>query len=353
MFTNYGPYYEAARLNGLTALPAGGPSIFTAEIRVSGWMGGRPVFVERRIGRNPTAVFRAGLRPSLDLGLDLAPSGIVSTLATLAGRVDIEVGDAAFDDAFVVRGDEPERVKALLSPRLRAALMACAKSPLAIDDHELTLHYGAGIFGVADDLETINRSLKSLVSIGAEIDAARAAVPPAADVAPLVVQLAAYARERNLSCAFDTPSRVIGKVGELTLWITARRRKKNATDLEVMLQFEQPLDFDFGITTARTGFDAWLTGQDVQVGDAEIDRAFDIRTEQPQRLVALLDEGARRSLLDLGKGRVLQLDRTGLRLVDDARDLAPVALPALIERAADMLKTLSRATRVADIGAYR
>lgn len=353
MLTNYGPYYEAARVNGLTVVPAEGPGVFTAEIRVSGWMGGRPVFVERRIGRNPTAVFRAGLRPSLDLGLRLAPSGIISALTTLVGSVDIEVGDPAFDDAFAVRGDEPDRVKALLSPRLRAALMTCAKSPLAVDDHELTLHYGAGVFGIADDFDTINRSLKSLVALGAEIDAARAAVPPAAAVAPLAAQLAGYARERNLSCAFDTPSRLIGKVGDLSLWITARRRKKNATDLEITLQFEQPLDFTFGITTARTGFDAWLTGQDVQVGDAEVDRAFDIRTEQPERLVALLDERARRSLLDLGRGRVLQVDRTGLRLVDDARDFDPVALPALIEQAADMLKTMARATRVADAGGYR
>lgn len=353
MFTNYAAYYDAARTLGLVSSPPGGPGLFTSAIQLTGSLGGRQVLVTRYIGKSPTVLFRAGLRPGLDLGLVVRPTSVVTWLGELAGATDVEVGDTAFDKAFAVRGDEPDRVKAFLTPRLRAALMPSRESPLTVDDHHVTLSYGVGFFGIPDDQPTVVRALQAVVAIANEMESARAATPPPSSVAPLVAQLAAFARDHQFTCAFDAPPRLVGRLGDLPVWIVARRRKKHLHDLEIWIQFPQPLGFSFAVATARTGVSTWLVGEDVQIGDPAVDRAFDLRSDAPERLIALLDADARRTLLELGQGRVLRLDETSLHLVDDARDFDPVALPALIERAADLMRSMARATRLPTTDGYR
>jgi len=352
VFYNYDIFHALARAHGLACTPEDGIGLFTTEIRVSGRLGGRAVHLVRRLGRAPSTTFIAALEPNLDLGLVVRPSSFGSWVSQLAGAVDVEVGDPAFDKAFFIRCDEPHRVKAFLSPRLRAALMTSKNAPITLDDRHVQLAYG-GLDAIDDEHETLDRGLLAVVAIANEADAARAATPPPASVAPLIAELAAFARDRDLACAFDTPPRIIGRLGDLAVSIVIWRRKEHVQDLDIRLRFEQPLGFTFHLTTARSGIGAWLSSGVQEIGDPAIDRAFDVYADEPARVAALLDESTRRSLLELGQGRVLTLDSAGLSIVDDASDFDPVAVPALVERAADMMKVIARATRLPVAPTYR
>jgi len=69
------------------------------------------------------AYFRAPL--SVGLRISREPWRVrLSKAFGLFKEQDIEVGDAAFDDAFVVQGEEERRVQRLLSRELQAALLA-------------------------------------------------------------------------------------------------------------------------------------------------------------------------------------------------------------------------------------
>jgi hypothetical protein len=65
---------------------------------------------------------------------------IFSGLAKLLGTQDIVVGDPAFDQAFMVKATDPQRIRDLLTPDLRARLMAHPSLSLQVKDDE-------GLFG--------------------------------------------------------------------------------------------------------------------------------------------------------------------------------------------------------------
>jgi hypothetical protein len=63
----------------------------------------------------------------------IARAGFLTPIAKLFGMQDIEVGDEAFDDAFVIRSNDEDRVKTLLaSGRLRTLLQELPEVHLTI-----------------------------------------------------------------------------------------------------------------------------------------------------------------------------------------------------------------------------
>src|SRR5687768_16637086 len=103
MFPSYQAYHSLARGLGLAMFPPDGPGLFTTALWLRGYAGGRPVSVCRIIGKHPFVELAAGLDPTLDLGLHVVRGGVVEGIKSLCGAVDVEVGDPAFDEAFVVR----------------------------------------------------------------------------------------------------------------------------------------------------------------------------------------------------------------------------------------------------------
>jgi hypothetical protein len=232
-------------------------------------------------------------------------------------------------------------------------LLHCAQAPLAVTDDAVALDYAVGILGTNDDRHMLEGAIRTVVTVAQQVDQARAGTPPPADVAKLAASLRAFAGERGLGCAFDSPARVFGSLGGLPVWVAARRRKKGQHDVEIAVSFERPLGFNFSVATARTGVGSWFLGEDVQVGDATFDRAFDIHSSAPERLLPMLDEATRASLLDFGNGRRLRLAEQGLQVTDDAGDFDPATLPALIERMADLVRNLARRAWGAPEQGYR
>ena len=73
--------------------------------------------------------------------LELFPENFLTRIATALGLQDIRVGDPAFDQAFIVRSNDPAYAAAALLPEIRARLLAerppGARGHLAIKDGEV------------------------------------------------------------------------------------------------------------------------------------------------------------------------------------------------------------------------
>lgn len=98
--------------------------------RISGTLRGMRVQVDVRVqrsGNNQQTFTRYRVwvpPPGFQFRLDRQTG--MSRVTKFFGAQDVEMGDAAFDDAFVVKTDDEARLRALLTPRLRGALVRTA-----------------------------------------------------------------------------------------------------------------------------------------------------------------------------------------------------------------------------------
>ena len=111
--------------------------------RAWGELDGRSVQVVRELrgsgkSREIWTVVSSTRFPPLDLGLCVKKQGGLSSVwLRLSGGQDVQIGDAAFDEAFLVEGDEPHRVRALLSSSIRELLLAVSSggNDVYLTDH--------------------------------------------------------------------------------------------------------------------------------------------------------------------------------------------------------------------------
>ena len=113
--------------------------------------------------------------------------GVFSGLGKLLGVQDIEIGDARFDDAFVVKGSDDRTVRLLLSdPALRALIEAQPKLRLQVKDDEgwFGAHFPQGVdelhfqvMGIIKDVDRLRllfdlfaHTLRRLCEIGEAAD---------------------------------------------------------------------------------------------------------------------------------------------------------------------------------------
>ncbi len=94
---------------------------------LTGTMAGFPVKVDtyvQRSGNSSTTYTRYRVTyPSLGMNLRLSRHGMLSAITKLFGKQDVEVGDDSFDDAFMVKTDDPSRLRSLLTPSVRSGLL--------------------------------------------------------------------------------------------------------------------------------------------------------------------------------------------------------------------------------------
>jgi hypothetical protein len=143
----------AARMGDWRSLAARlGLELEEAFPGVAGELDGRPIRVTPlRTGDGYAAELRLGFRAHRRTGLRLRPQ--VEPDGYWSVGQDIQLGDPAFDQAFVVKGDDPEGVRELLSAQVREGLMAMnATGRIDVDD--LRLHIG-GLLAEAEALEPV------------------------------------------------------------------------------------------------------------------------------------------------------------------------------------------------------
>lgn len=113
-----------------------------------------------------------GCQNSRGLTLQLTTQGFLSGLGAALGMQDVKVGDAAFDDRFVVKTNDPEFIRAALLPEIRSALLSrwaprVSGASVKLDRQEL-VYAEMGSFadlGVVARMKALLEPLQELASL--------------------------------------------------------------------------------------------------------------------------------------------------------------------------------------------
>ncbi|WP_254506761.1 RING finger protein [Anatilimnocola floriformis] len=81
--------------------------------------------------------------PDKQLRLELYVQDVIQQLKKLLGMYDLEIGAREFDDAFIINGNQPERIIEYLNPQSQVAILKLARfSTLVSNDLHLTISGG-------------------------------------------------------------------------------------------------------------------------------------------------------------------------------------------------------------------
>ncbi len=330
--------------------------------RMWGLVDGQPVQVVRELRgggkqRVPWTVVSCVVSPPLDLGLCVTPQGTLSPLwNSLTGQVDLPVGDPAFDDAFVVRGDEHGRVHVLLDPALRGLLLSALRhgTTMTLGDAGLKIEQR----GDVTDASWLEWALRVAAQTGLAMERARWNVPAAT---PLMVYRAAwddFARARGLR-GMSTPLCMWGMLGTREVRVYAVRVAELAYQLEIFVRYPDRLGLDLLVRPNAT-FDSLsviLGGQDVRVGDPVFDPAFRVKAARADRVPAVLDPAVRDKMIRLhGVCSSLEVRDDGVALRTTQIPLRPDDALALLGEASSLAdRVWNNARRLLSVGtgAYR
>lgn len=295
------------------------------------------VFTETRgSGKNKqTFTVAAGMIvPGFDLGLAIYKHGFFSSVGEWMGMKDIPIGDPGFDQAFVVKGDEPHRVQALLrSDALRQSLAHVHASNWVFSVRDEGFRVECR--GMTADPQWLEWSLKVSAQIARLMGEARASIPCATPLAAHRDVWVQYAQASGLA-GMDTPLCMYGRHEGAAISVYAVRSAALQYGVEVLIKFDQPLTLGLHVRPQK-GIDAigaFLGGQDLVVGDADFDPRFVVKTRAQESLSAVLDGEVRKKMLDL-------LERVGsIQVRDDGVTLRaprfsedPAGVPWLVAQA--------------------
>jgi hypothetical protein len=291
------------------------------------------VFLEARgSGRNRTVytVVSSMIVPAFDLGLTIYRHGFFSTVGEWMGMKDIDIGDPAFDQAFVIKGDEPSRVQALLAHGgLRAALADA--------------HRSGARFSVGDDgfrVETTGTAsvqwIEWALALGSRMthaaNDARHGVPAASVLQAHRKLWGEYAESVGM-VGMSTPLAMSGTMEGAAIFVSASRTGPLRYGLDVRVQFGRPLGMGLVVhpASSATLWHELFGGQDLKLGDQAFDEHFIVKARRTDVLGAVLDAPARAHMLELAKtvGDVRVLDEAVTARVPTF-NADPAAVPWLV-----------------------
>jgi len=276
----------------------------SAKDRVWGALRGQQVDMRiemRSAGKSQVAytVITSTARVPLDLGLALSPQGAIDEMKrALFGSQDIVVGDPVFDKAVVVKADDPERARALLSSNsLRAAvLQAGHATAFHVTDNGVWLEQR----GAITDERWLAWALDRAAQIAETLERVRKRVPAAACLATHSDAWARFAAAQGLASS-RTPLAMWGELDGIRVTAYAARTGPHEYALDVRVDFSTPLGLGIYLRPLR-----WVDGLaglfgpvDQKLGDALFDKTFLVQAAEPGRLPSVLDEQMRKNLLDL------------------------------------------------------
>jgi hypothetical protein len=239
----------------------------------------------------------ARLQPPLDLGLSVHTRGHeVEDITKGAGLVPTQ--DGRFDQRFVVRGDEAERVRSLLDDGLRDKLMRGLRPDalFMLTDQGVAMQ----IARPRANLAWFTRSLETLTAIAGDVNRARSNVPVAAVLRRHHSSWAAFA-SANMLHGISAPLCMWGRLRGATVFAYAVRLGPGDLCLEIWLRFEEPLGLGLLLQPKRTvdRVKELFGADDHELGDPLFDETFLLRVSDVAGTEALLDEPLRRRLLEI------------------------------------------------------
>ncbi len=113
--------------------------------RMSGRTEGVYVEVDAQLVKQQRwTVFTVRFDRPLGASLKMTRQSSLHSIGKLLGMQDIEVGDPAFDARFLIKGSPPDRVRALLTPEVRARLAELSDRASALEVHDDRLEARVG-----------------------------------------------------------------------------------------------------------------------------------------------------------------------------------------------------------------
>jgi hypothetical protein len=324
---------------------------------IAGYKYGQPlrVYTESRgsgDSRTTYTVVSCKLQTPLDLGLHLRRHGFLNNM--FHRSQDIRLGDRAFDDAFIISGDEPRRVAAALTPPLRQLLLKhLGKSgSFSFSDHGTSVE----CVGVNTNATWLSWAIEVCSRATHKLDKARHHIHVANALTGHRPAWAAYASARNLR-GLDAPLCMWGTIDGSEVHAYAVRTAPHQYQLEVSLRFGQPLGL--GLDVQPKGMldkvAVLFGGQDHSFDDPVFDDVFRVKAAYPQYVTEVLDSTARAELLGVQSHvgpTTLSDDGITVRVPNVPRD--PSAVPRIVQHLTSVSERLSsRALGERGIGPYR
>lgn len=294
----------------------------------------------------------ASLAPAMDLGLDLHR---VSVSLPLPGAITL--GSPDLDDEFRLSGDQPRRVRAFFTERLRERLVAVnqASYDIGLSDEHCRIYV---LQQEADErwMEGAVRHAAALVGL---MEEARAGLPPAAPLVPHGRALAALAASRALVFR-AAPLGLHGRVDGAPIAVSSRRTGRRRHEIAAHAELEPHLGVGLSVRRAGLldGVRTLLGGQDVTVGEEPFDKRFVVRAEpaHERRAAALLSPDVRAALLEIdARAGGVEVDDRGVAVRAASDRWEPETLAWLVDAlpsvARRIAQNLLQGTR--DNGPYR
>lgn len=324
-------YIEVARRLGLSA--------DTRGLSLQGHMNERRLWIgEVMVGHGPQRqlVTRGVvdlLRP-LGLGITIRRRGLSERLFRRGRAPVIQPEDPELARVLETRGDDHERVRALLTSEVRAAL------------HELMAHWPDVV--ITDDSvrvhlrqpESSSHRLESLVDamlrLCEALEEARRAVPPP----DRLVGLAPAWRPMRERLGLELEPWLPAATGEPDgrRLVLAPRREAHGYEAELRLFFRPHDETGLRVRPHTDTEDHWSVGQDIGTGDPRFDAAYVVKGWDPERIRSMMSDEVRRSLLTLNERAQVEIDDHVLRV--RRLPLEPEALEPLVIEALELASAL-------------
>lgn len=335
----YEVYRTLARELSLRLDPAD-PGMMTFALDLTGELDGQPIKLHRLNGSGARIKVTSPIVPHLDLGLGLTRAGVASKVSEWFGKRDIQLDDEPFDKAFTIRGDEPERVRALLNPELRQAVGNHDAPLIELTDGEFSAGgavQGASSYGVSDTVEYLTFLLRNVAKVARLVGQAHANVPPARALQAHHALWTEYARDNQFQLG-ATPLWMQGKLGKTWVLARASRNRENDFSLELSARPDQPPNLTLTIVPKQSWLESMTGGAEHATKDPAFDSVFDVmRPDRPD----LVDADLRAGLLGLARLGSVSLHGAHLRLALPAT-IAPPRVPELLEGLRAILVILER-----------
>jgi hypothetical protein len=349
MVANFESLRHVARELGLAMEPRE-QAVGTTTALLSGSVSGMPVELEQWALDYLHVYTRAFFTPAADLGLTIEPAGLGAKVGALLGWNDVQVGNAAVDDAYVIHGREPERVAKLFTPAVTERLILWKGADFLVTDECVHLSlpmaplWFTGALTTRDihSPEDLTNNLRATVDLAATIEAALRALPPSTLLAPWADTFRAYADAHRLAFS-ASPLSVTGELGGGQLTIHPRVTRDSVV-MSVGVRLSLPAALRVRAKRVTDVFARLRpSGGPAPTGDQEMDELFTVTVAEGSPAMAWLTEPVRRGLVALQKDSGdVEIDGRGLTLTTRALP-APEAFPALLDRVGEITRGLGEA----------
>lgn len=314
--------------------------------------------------------FHAAIDPPLDLGLDVSLRLGMGKQRPILTEQDVP-GTPKFDSAYKISVAEPERLRAMYTPALHAALVAWnnkrqweSDSPSKnwfefwVRDESViirleTNYFGFGV-GTAVTTDELLSDIRASADLARLVGEAAKLAPPAATLAPHLPAWRAFAASQGLALG-ESPLRISGSFDGVPFAARAAVAGTPAHyGVELTTPFARPLPFYLRLGPRGRWFeveqrwaaypDAWAEwARPHKTGDAVFDDAFRVVTADTDAQTALLSDDVRRALLGLLKSYD-HVHMTGDCVSVRTRDmLAPDGFAQILRPLAELEKLVDRA----------